>query len=103
MTDNLLKEQVVEGTPCETSAELLGFELIKPELAFVDVTVSSHVRQIGRTSIAHIVANALKEAGYNNVEVVSADPTPKHFVDNKMPNLKIRVIDQDPRFCWSRD
>ena len=96
------KEQVIRGTPGESSAESNGFEIIERDEAFVDITVSSRVRQIGRSSITSIILQALAKVGYRNIHVVGDDNPgnlPLGFVENKHPDLRINLFDKDPRFC----
>lgn len=108
----MAKEKVIEGTVTAEQAISYGFETIKAEDVVVTIDISSGVRQVGQTSIAVIIQNALKAAGYDNVELVSKDmenyqrleknsnyPAFKLFETNhpvRIPGrkLKLRVIDQ---------
>ncbi len=99
-------EQVIKGSISAESAERHDFKVIDFEKAVVQISVESQVRQVGHSIIAQIIQKALQDAGYENTHILSDDRCSGNlqevkkelpmFEENKMPKLKINIIDRKP-------
>lgn len=74
------------------------FNLKKPEEAEIVVAITGSHRQCGTTSVAHIVAKALADAGFKNVKLQANDaPDSVPGFPKRMaaPYNKVGVLVQD--------
>lgn len=96
-------EQVIEGTPAALSAKHYTDKMtvIKPEDAYIDICISTKVRQIGKTTICELIKKTLLDNGYTNVSFVSKGKTTivsksvSEKTNNIFKDILIRVVDEN--------
>lgn len=101
------QEEVMAGTACELGAATLGFRVIPRDAAVIDITISSKVRQVGKTCLSALILDTLGNAGFSNVELVTpyTGTEGNYKLDKERlaklaeanGDIKIRLID-DPVF-----